>query len=194
VKPRPNIRAGFTLVELMVTSALAGIVMAAILSTFGFMGRNLSRLASYQALENEARKGLAYLRQDFALAKSIKSGTSPTASNVTLVLPAGEVTYSYDSGTRRLTRTATFGVNPTFSLLQNSQCECTAFKLEYFTTTDAAPTDQSAPATNVPYSIKQIQVGFTLESPTTWTSLLRTRYEAASSRFFIRNRTAPDGS
>jgi prepilin-type N-terminal cleavage/methylation domain-containing protein len=191
---RSKTRAGFTLVELLITTALSGMLMAAIMSTFLFMGRNLTRLASYQGLENEARKGLAYLRQDFALAKAVKSGTTPTASTVTLVLPAGNVTYSYDSGTRKLTRTATFGANPSFTLLQSSQCECTAFKLEYFTINDTAPTDQSAPTTYVPYSIKQIQVGFTLESPTSWTSSSRTRYEAASSRFLIRNRTAPDGT
>jgi prepilin-type N-terminal cleavage/methylation domain-containing protein len=187
-------RRGFTLVELLISFSLASMLMAAILSTFIFMGRNLSRLASYQALEHEARKGLAYLRQDFALAKAVKSGSTPTSAGVTLVLPGGDVTYTYDSATKKLTRAATFGINSSFSLLHNSQCECTSFSFQYFTTGDATPNDQNAPGTLVPYSIKQIQVGFVLESPTSFSSETRARFEAASSRFLIRNRVPPDGT
>ncbi len=192
--PRPANFRGFTLVELMISASLAAVVMTAVLSSFLFMGRNLSRLASYQALENEARHALGYLRQDFALAKSVKTGTTPSTSSVTLVLPSGNVTYTYDSAAKKLRRQATFGASTDFSLLQNSQCECTSFTLQYFTTLDGAPTDQSAPSANVPYSIKQIQVGFVLESPTTWAAATRTRFEAASSRFLIRNKGAPDGT
>lgn len=187
-------RRGFTMVELMIGASLAAMIMVAVLSSFLFLGRNLARVASYQALENEARKGMAYLRQDFALAKSVKSGTAPTASSVTLVLPGGDVTYTYDSAARRLRRVAAFGTNRDFYLLASGHCDCTAFEFDYFTTTDAAPTDQSASTVYVPYSIKQIEVSFTLESPTTWSTGSRTRYEAASSRFLIRNRGAPDGT
>lgn len=191
---RTAARKGFTLLEVLISSSLAAIVMVAVFSSFLFIGRNLSRLASYQALETESRKALTYLRRDFALAQAVKSGTTPTASSVTLVLPSGDVTYSYDSGTRRLRRQATFGPNTDLYLLKNDHCECTSFTLAYYTTTDAAPTDQVTPATIVPYSIKQIQVGFVVESPSSWSSATRTRYEAASSRFLIRNRGAPDGT
>lgn len=190
--PRHRARRGFTLVEVLISATLASMLMVAILSTFVFLGRNLSRLASYQALETEARTGLGYLRQDFALARAVKTGTTPTASTVTLVLPTGDVTYTYAS--KKLTRTATGAINPSFALLSSSQCECTSFSFQYYTTTDAAPTDQSTPASNVPYSIKQIQVGFVLESPSSLSASVRTRYEVASSRFLIRNRTAPDGT
>jgi prepilin-type N-terminal cleavage/methylation domain-containing protein len=194
VTSRPANSRGFTLVELLIGASLGAMVMTAVLSSFLFMGRNLSRLASYQALENEARKALGYLRQDFALAKAVKTGTTPSASSVTLVLPGGDVTYTYDSTTKKLRRQATFGANTDFSLLQNSQCDCTSFTLQYFTTQDGAPTDQNTPGANVPYSIKQIQVGFVLESPSTWAAATRTRFEAASSRFLIRNRGLPDGT
>jgi prepilin-type N-terminal cleavage/methylation domain-containing protein len=185
---------GFTLVELLIGSSLAAMVMTAILSSFIFMGRNLSRLASYQALENEARQALGYLRQDFALAKAVKGGTTPTANTVTLVLPAGEVTYTYDAATFTVRRQANFGANGDFTLLHNSQSDCTDYSFRYYTTSDAAPTDQASPDTYVPYSIKQIEVGFVLESPATWAAAARSRYEAASSRFLIRNRGAPDGT
>ncbi len=184
----------FSLVELLIGASLGGVVMTAMLSAVVFVGRNLSRLASYQALENESRKALAYLRADLAVAKAVKSGTTPTASTVTLVLPGGEVTYTYSSATQSLRRQANFGANHDFSLLQNGLCACTAFEFDYYTLTDAAPTDQSNATTYVPYSIKQIQAKFTVASPTTWSILTRTRLQAATSRFLIRNRGETDGN
>jgi prepilin-type N-terminal cleavage/methylation domain-containing protein len=191
---RISARRGFTLLEVLISSSLAGVVMVAVLSSFLFIGRNLSRLASYQALESESRKALAYLRRDFSLAQAVRSGTTPTASTVSLMLPSGDVVYTYDTLTRRLRRQATFGASPDLYLLNNSQCECTSFTFSYYTTTDAAPTDQITPTNLVPFSIKQIQVGFVVESPSSWTSDRRTRYESISSRFLIRNRGAPDGT
>lgn len=187
-------RAGFTLTEVLVSASLAGIVMTAVLSSFVFMGRSLSRLSSYQSLETESRKTLAYLQRDFALAQEVKRGTAPSSSAVTLVLPAGEVTYTYDSTQRRLRRQATFGGNPDFYLLKNSSSECTTFTFSFYTATDGAPTDQVTPAALVPYSIKQIQVRFVVESPAGWSAQTRTRYEAASARYVLGNRGATNGS
>ena len=187
-------RSGFTLVEVMVASAVGAIVMAALLSTYIFLGRNMARLASYQALENESRKALAYLTKDFALAQKVKSGTSATSSGVTLVLPSGEVVYTYDSTAHSLRRQANFGSSQNLTFLKNSLCECTTFEFKFFTTADGAPTDQNTPTTNNPYSIKRIQVRYIVESPSTWSEITRTRLEAASSRYSFHNRTAPDGT
>jgi hypothetical protein len=189
-----KIQSGFTLFELLIGSSMAAVVMVALLSSFLFIGRNLARLANYQSLQTQARTALAYLRRDFAVAESVKSGTTPTASSVTIVLPAGEVTYTYDNASRNLRRQANFGANRDFSLLRNSHCECTSFAFRYFTTTDGQPTDQASGTASVPYSIKRIEIGFVLESPSTTAVETRTRYEAASSRFLIRNRRAPDGT
>jgi len=187
-------KAGFTLVELLIAASLGAILMASVLSTYLYVGRNLARLASYQTLETESRKTLSYLSKDFALAQSVKSGTTPTGYSVTLVLPSGEVVYSYDSTTKGLRRQATFGTSPDLTFLKNASCECTTFSFRYFTTTDGAPTNQVAPTANVPYSIKQIQVRFVVESPGSWSAQTRTRFETASARVLFRNRGAPDGT
>lgn len=192
--PRPTSCRGFTLVEVLISASLAGIVMTAVLSSFVFMGRSMSRLSSYQALETESRKALAYMQRDFAVALRVKNGTSPSASAVTLVLPAGEVSYTYDGSTKRVRRQATFGGNADFYLLSSSSSECTTFTFSYYTTTDGAPTDQVTPANFVPYSIKQIQVRFVVESPSAWTTETRARFEAKSARYLFRNRGASDGS
>jgi prepilin-type N-terminal cleavage/methylation domain-containing protein len=185
---------GFTLVELLIGATLSAALMAAVLSTFVFLGRNLTRLANYHSLEAKSREALTYLTQDLALAQAVKSGTAPTATTVTLVLPSGEVTYTYDTAALKLRRQATFGANRDFSLLTNDFCTCTAFAFDYYTTSGGAPTSQITTATNVPYSIKQIQVRFAVETPAGYSSLTHETYSAVSSRYLVRNRQLPDGT
>lgn len=187
-------RRGFTLVEVMVGASIAGLLLAAILSTYNFLGRSLARLTSFQALESESRKALTYFSRDLRLAQKVKNGTTPTSSSVTLVLPSGDVTYSFDSTTGSLRRVATFGASRDLTLLRTNSCQCSAFEFLYFTISDGAPVDQSAPSSNVPYSIKQIQVKYTLESPSSWSVWTRTRYEAVSARYLLQNRGLPDGT
>jgi prepilin-type N-terminal cleavage/methylation domain-containing protein len=191
---KSTFHSAFTLVEVMVASGLGAVILASVLSTYIFLARNLARLSSYQALEQESRKALSYLAQDFRQARTVKNGTTPTASTVTLVLPAGEVSYTFDATAKRLRREATFGANRDFYLLRSSHCECTTFGFRFFTTSDAAPTDQSTPEKNVPFSIKQIEVGYIVESPSSWSSETRTRVSVAAARYLIRNRGAPDGN
>jgi len=186
--------AGFTLVEVLIGSTLAAAVMAAVLTSFIFLGRSLARLANYQTLEAKGRQALTYLRSDFAQAESVKTGTTPTASGVTLVLPAGEITYTYDSTAQSLRRQATFGPNPDLRLLQNDYCSCTSFSFDYFTTSNGSPASQVTPTVNVPYSIKQIQVRFTLQTPGTASPSTRATSQVVSSRFLFRNRASPDGT
>lgn len=185
---------GFTLVEVMIGSTLGAAVMAAALSSFVFLSRNLSRQANYHSLEAQGREALTYLRRDLALAQTVKNGTTPTATAVTLVLPAGEVTYTYDSAALKLRRQADFGVNRDFSLLKGDFCSCTAFAFDYYTTTGGASTSPIEAGVNVPYSIKQIQVRFTVETPASFSAATRASYDTVSARYLIRNKQFPDGT
>jgi prepilin-type N-terminal cleavage/methylation domain-containing protein len=192
MKRRSRSVRGFTLVEVLVSVTLGALMMAAVLSSYVFLGRNLTRLANYQTLEAKGREALTYLRRDFALALTVKAGTSPTSSTVTLVLPAGEVTYTYAAST--LTRMANFGANPTITLLNNAYCTCTAFSFNYYTTTGGSPLDQVTSSVNVPYSIKQIQVAFTLQTPSVHSVQTRATYQVASANFLLRNKPLPTGN
>lgn len=187
-------RRGFTLVELLVAASLAAFAMTALLSSFVFLARNFTRLANYQALETEGRRALAYLQADLAQAERVKQGTNPTASSLTLVLPAGEVTYTYDSGTQHLRRQAGFGTNPDINLLAGSSCRCTDFTFDYFTGSNGAPVDQLAPGTFVPYSIKQVRVRFDLQTPAEAANETRMTYATVSARVNLRNKRPPDGN
>lgn len=194
MRKRARTSGGFTLVELLIAAALAGFAMTALLSSSLFLARNFTRLANYQALENEGRRALAYLQADLELAEAVKPGTNPTAAGVTLVLPAGEVTYAYDSGTQRLRRQADFGASPDISLLSGASCRCTEFSFDFFTGSNGAPEDQLSPGTFVPYSIKQVRVRFSLQTPAEAASETRMTYAAVSARMNLRNKRPPDGN
>jgi prepilin-type N-terminal cleavage/methylation domain-containing protein len=190
----PRSPRGFTLVELLVGVSLSAVVMAALLSAAVYFARNFARLANAQALEEQARLALAWVRTDIDRAREVKAGTSPSASAVTLVLPDGEVTYTYDAATRRLRRQATFGANPDLVLLSNRNCQCTGLTFSYYTGTLGTPADPFAPATNIPYSIKQVRLAFTLQTPAVHSPELRMQRDIVSSRYVLRQRLAPDGT
>ncbi|HWA27887.1 MAG TPA: prepilin-type N-terminal cleavage/methylation domain-containing protein [Lacunisphaera sp.] len=185
---------GFTLIELLVSSTLAALAMTALLSAFVFLARNFTRLSNLQALETQSRRALAYLQSDLALAEAVKAGTAATASSVTLVLPSGEVTYTYDSGAGRLRRQAGFGSSPDLYLLSTAGCQCTSFAFSYYTGSGGSPASQLTPTTNTPYSIKQLQVSFVVQTPTTESTATRMQYQAVTGRHNLRNKRAPDGT
>ncbi|HYC70971.1 MAG TPA: prepilin-type N-terminal cleavage/methylation domain-containing protein [Opitutaceae bacterium] len=189
-RPRP----GFTLVELLIGMALSAVVMTALLGAFVYFARNFARLANSQLLEEQARLALAWVRTDVARAREIKRGTAPADTTVTLVLPDGEVTYTYDAAAQRLRRQATFGAAPDLVLLGGRNCACTAFAFSFYTGSLGAPVDQSAPAVNVPYSVKQLRLSFTLQTTAVHAPETRVRRDIVSARYVLRQRSAPDGS
>src|SRR5690606_25402909 len=91
------------------------LIMAAVLSSYTFLGRNFTRLMNQQTLESESRRTVQTLTQDVRMASGF-SGT-PTATSMVLILPTGNVTYTYDNSTRVLTRTPAGG--PAIALLKN---------------------------------------------------------------------------
>ena len=102
---------GFTLVELLVGVTLSAAVMAAVLSSYVYLAKNLVRLTNQQTLETEARRTLGFFAKDVQMSAGI-SGT-PSATSVTLTIPASTgtttVAYSYNSSTGTFTRTPAGG-------------------------------------------------------------------------------------
>lgn len=70
--PALSLSKGFTLVELLIGATLSAAVMAAVLSSYIFIGRNLARLANQQVLETEARRTLANFARDVRLASGLR--------------------------------------------------------------------------------------------------------------------------
>jgi Tfp pilus assembly protein PilW len=96
---------GFTLVEILVGATLSAAVMAAVLSSYVYMGRGLGRLANQQALEMEGRRTLALFDRDIRMASNLvtisATPTSPAANRVDLTIPSASsnntVTYYYNN-------------------------------------------------------------------------------------------------
>lgn len=199
-----NSQRAFTLAELVVGSTLAAIVMAGVLSSFVFLGRNLTRISYQHALEAKSRIALGYLTADLKLATDVQSETSPSSpSDTRLKLKfisstntTYYVTYAYDSTNKYLTRQVDSGTAVTLlaDTAPNGQkvITCTSFDFNYYTTTSGTPTSQST-TTLVPYSIKLVEVSYTLESGSAANGT-KTQLQIASARFALRNRALPTGS
>lgn len=174
---------GFTLAELLVGLTLSSMLLLAIMSSYLFLGRNLTRMGIHQTLEAQSRRALSFLAFDMRMARTVSSATSTA---VTLVRPEGTVTYTYSGGS--LTRTASFGINPTLVLFDNGQ----SFAFSYYTASGGSPVSQ-VNSQIVPFSVKQIDVAFSLAEGVL-ESGTRTAFRSASARFVLRNRQLPDGT
>lgn len=194
MNPRATGRKGFTLVELLVATTLGALAMTALLSCFVFLGRSFTRLAHAQTLAQQGRIALSWLQSDVARALAVKSGTSPTVTEVTLELPEGDVTYTYDPTAFSLRRRATFGSVTDLVLLNGRSCHCTALEFSYYTGTRGSPADQLNPGAHVPFSIKQLRLAFVLETPASHAAATRARHEIVSAQLLLRQRQSPDGS
>jgi prepilin-type N-terminal cleavage/methylation domain-containing protein len=100
-------RTGFTLVEVMVATTLAGLVLAGILSSFLMIGRSGANAANYIEMEREARKGLEQFGQDVRMALYLKTISS---THVQLTIPhhndngSDVIDYIYDPVARTFSR------------------------------------------------------------------------------------------
>jgi prepilin-type N-terminal cleavage/methylation domain-containing protein len=118
---------GFTLVELLVATSIATVLMAGMLSSYLFLGRNLVRNSNRQQLEAQSRVFLQAFARDVGMADQIAgaydaianditkdpSWQAPLTSNkVAFRMRAGNdgeyyyaVTYTYDTNADTVTRT-----------------------------------------------------------------------------------------
>jgi prepilin-type N-terminal cleavage/methylation domain-containing protein len=184
---------GFTLLELLIGATLSAAVLAAVLSSYIFMGRQLARLANQQTLETEGRRTLAAFAQDVQQATGI-SGT-PTAAAVTLVVPgnAGSVStiaYTFTnntSGNGTLVRTPSGGTAQT--LLRN--ITNTGLFFRYYDAAGSAYDNGSSPYTTYTTylpGIKQLALEFNTQIVTVNNGTSTAVYKAASHRLILRNR------
>jgi Tfp pilus assembly protein PilW len=93
--------AGFTLVELLVGATLSAAVMAAVFSSYIYLGRSLARLANQQVLETEARRTLGYFTQDVQAATGLTDTANLSATRLSLTVPGSTgtntITYYYNN-------------------------------------------------------------------------------------------------
>ena len=92
---------GFTLVEVLIGATLSAAIMAAVLSSYIYMGRSLGRLTNQQTLEAEGRRTLAIFNRDVRMASDLTDTANLSASRVALLVPTASgsntVTYYYNN-------------------------------------------------------------------------------------------------
>jgi len=87
---------GFTLVEMIVGSALAAFILTAVMTTFLFLGRSGANIQNYTDMEAQARKALEIFAQDVRQASAIDWND---ANTIRLTVDSSHVYYFYSGGT-----------------------------------------------------------------------------------------------
>jgi hypothetical protein len=178
----------------MVAMSIAMIVIAGILSSYTYIGRNLVRNSNQQGLEIQSRRALQWLGRDIQCAVDV---TTYSSSQLTLLVPkqdaAGNVltdgsgqvmtkavTYTYDSAMGTLSRVdPDFEAGAPFTLLRNLSLPAGTGFFTYLDQQDLAAENR--------LSIKKIEVAFSSAQGAAQTGT-RSTYTAASARFILRNK------
>ncbi len=199
-KPPTHSRAGFTLVELLVGATLSAAVMAAVLSSYIYLGKSLARLANQQTLETEARRTLGYFARDVQMATGL-SGT-PSATTFALTVPTGTgtntITYYYNNGgatpiningtsvtmiANSLTRCVYNGTTVTPQTLLNN-ITTGGLNFYYYDTSGNIYTTY----TDYLSGIKQLMFQFSTQTGVSSNGTQTLVYQAASNRLIVRNK------
>jgi prepilin-type N-terminal cleavage/methylation domain-containing protein len=146
---------GFTLVEILISLSLALFVLTGTLTTYLFLGRQLTKLNNQQTLDAESRRVLAQFNQDVRQATAISS-PSDTAVTLSQLTATGSftVTYTYTAGTNyngTLVRTTSTGTSLTLARNLGS------FDFDYFDSLDAAVASPSSKLS----SVRKISLDYT---------------------------------
>ena len=170
----------------MIATGLMLILTTAVLSTYLFLGRNVTRLSYLQQQEMKTRHTLRVFSQDVGMASQL---TSASSTQFGLTTPAGAVTYTYTynatTATGKLTRT-----DPTGAAL-DILTDISSFAINYYTESQVANGTAFSAALAVPtnaLSIKAVEFSFTTRVGSSAAGTLAS-YTAMSPRVLLRNRT-----
>ena len=175
---------GFTLVELMIGASLGSFILAAVLSTFLFMGRSGANVQNYNDMETQARTALEYFAQDTRQASGV---VWTDASTVNLTVGLNTITYQYNSGAQRFARREVVTLT---SVVTSTRVLVTGITSFTFTAYNIAgsnvPISTAAERTAANGTTKQLQIS--LEASRTNTTVVAATNTVLSARFVLRNK------
>ena len=176
---------GFTLAEVMVSAFIGAWILAAVMSTFLFMGRSGANVQNYNDMEVQARNALEYFAEDTRQASGVVWNS---AVSVQLTVGTNYVTYSYDSSTRKFTRvTATVAVPGTATSTRILVTGITSFSFSaYNIAGTSVAISTAAERTTANGTTKQLQIS--LEASRTNTTVVAATNTVLSARFILRNK------
>lgn len=146
LRPRSNQRsaAAFSLVEVVVVMSMMTMILTALFSSWGFIGRSTLGISHYTELNSMGRTGLEIFARDIRRARDIEEGFS--SSGMTLIMvnddnTSSPVKYEYEAATKRLVRRDGSSATAVFEDVEQLQ-------LSYFQTERDPMTDEVLFATN----------------------------------------------
>lgn len=178
---------GFTLVELIVSSTLSGIILAGVLSAVLMISRSGYLLNNYIEMEKQARNALETFAVDARVTKTIawtRASVSEPLTGLTLTNPDGDsVSYTYDAAAGTLTRVA--GTRTTILVSGIQSLTFTAYKYtEPGTHTAIDPT--TVATASLENDTKMVQIS--LSAIRSRTSIADATNNVVSARYVLRNK------
>lgn len=184
-KPRSGAR-GFTIVELMIGASLASFILAAVLSTFLFMGRSGANVQNYNDMEAQARNALEFFAEDTRQASAV-AWTS--TESLTLTVGTNLITYTY-SGVAKTLRRTVVDTTPDPDVTTSDRVLVTGITSFAFSAYNisgsSVPLVTAANLTAANGSTKQLQIS--LEASRTNTTVVAATNTVLSARFILRNK------
>jgi Tfp pilus assembly protein PilW len=152
---------GFTLLEVMLVTAISSFVFAGVLSAYIFLGRSLARQVNEEGLESRARLALYYFTQDIGTATGITAcnpGAHTTGTPITLTIAGNSVAYYCDwTVTTSGTLYRQVGSNPRLKLLTN----LSSLSFGYYDPTGSSVTVPTSAPSTPQINIQQVYMAFT---------------------------------
>lgn len=177
---------GFTLVEVMISAAIGAGILAAVLSTFLFMGRSGANVQNYNDMETQARNALEFFAEDTRQARSLTWGATD-ANSVALVVDLNTITYTYSPTDRTFTRVVVVTSSSAEISRRTLVTGITSFAFSaYKINTDVAPLTTNADRTTANGTTKQIQIS--LEAARANRTVVAATNTVLSARFILRNK------
>lgn len=175
---------GHTLVEVMIAATLAAFTLAAVLSSFLFLGRSGANIQNYSDMESQARKALELFAEDVRQASAI---TWSTSTSVTLLVNAQAITYSYSSTNNNFVRINYVGGISAVSRVLISGITPNTFTFRAYTVSgNELPLATAANLTAAGVNTKQLQIS--LESNRASQTVVAATNTVLSARFILRNK------
>jgi Tfp pilus assembly protein PilW len=173
-----RIRAGFTLVEILIGATMSTMILAGVLSTFLFLGRSGVNVQNYNDMEAQARKALEYFAEDVRQASAIAWSDSTT---LTLTVNSASVVYTFSSSDKTFYRRDAAGTKALVTGV-------TQFQFKGYTITGAEITDLSTTAARASAGKVTKQLQISLEAARASKTVVAATNTVLSARFILRNK------
>lgn len=154
IKPPQRSTAGFTLIEMMVASAIGSLVVGLIMGVSFFTGRSIASLTDSVHLSNDSRQVIDRMSQKIRQAVAV---TAYSTNAITVNFLGTNLTYAFLEDERQLVEIE----NTTTTVLLN---DCTSLRFDLFRRNPVTNSFDQFPAADTIAEAKLVRVSWTCQS------------------------------